>query len=215
MLRDVNQHVARRIKELWERTGIFPVFRLPKSGPLLKWLHRHVLPFSSWEGIQTLAGRAWNMLGLPQHALVVTNVSLEAKHGSGLLMQASLTYASGALALKRAKEIAEALKDQGARVVPIDPGVNDGLLKAHLDRRENQVSDPEILTITTQGDGHQTTMKYFKLFPTKLTPKQLDGSEPLPDDVRFTVSSEDGRTPRRREPTLRYNPPIGASPVFG
>jgi len=210
MLRNVNQHVARRIKELWERTGVVPVFRLPKSGPLLKWLHLHVLPFSSWEEIQTMAGKAWTMRGRPQQALVVANVPLEAKHGSGVWMQTSLTYASGVLTRERAKEIAEASKDQNVLVVPINPGVNDGLLKAYLNRRENdnQVSNPEILTITTPyAPG--------TVFPKNLTPAQLARSEPLPPDVRFAASSQDTQSLRRRESTLRYNPSMAASPVFG
>ena len=213
MLRNVNQHVARRIKELWERTGVVPVFRLPKSGPLLKWLHLHVLPFSSWEEIQTMAGKAWTMRGRPQQALVVANVPLEAKHGSGVWMQGPLTYASGVLALARAKEIAEALKDHGALVVPINPGVNEGLFKAHLARRkeDNLVSNPEILTRTSPW----ASASNVGTFPNNLSPEQLAGSERLPVGVRFPDSSQDTQSLRRRESTLRYNPPMAASPVFG
>ena len=207
MLRDVNQYVARRIKKLWEKTGVFPVFRLPRSGPLLEWLNRHVLPLSSWGAIQTMAGKVWTMRGRPQQALVVANIPLEAKHRSGVWMQGSLTYASGVLPLARAKEIAEALKDHGALVVPINPGVNEGLFKAHLARRKenNLVSNPEILTRASN----------FGIFPNKLSPEQLAGSEPLPAGVRFPDSSQDPQSLRRRESTLRYNPPMAVSPVFG
>ena len=213
MLRDVNQYVARRIKKLWEKTGVFPVFRLPRSGPLLEWLNRHVLPLSSWGAIQTMTGKVWTMRGRPQQALVVANVPLEAKHGSGVWMQGSLTYASGVLPLARAKEIAEALKDHGALVVPINPGVNEGLFKAHLARRkeDNLVSNPEILTRTSPW----ASASNFGIFPNKLSPEQLAGSEPLPVGVRFPDSSQDTQSLRRRESTLRYNPPMAVSPVFG
>jgi len=213
MLRNVNQYTARRIKELWERTGVFPVIRLPQAGPLLEWIRRNVSQIPLREAIQTMAGRVWSMLGLPQQALVVTNASLEARHGSGVLLQASLTYASGALALEKAKEIAKDLKEQGARVVPIIPGVNDGLVKAHLERREryDRVSEPDILTITTSPAGR---MRFFGAFPIRLTPEQLAGTAPLPTDVRFAVSSEDGPIARRQNPTLRFNPPTSPSPAF-
>lgn len=209
MLRNVNQHIARRIKEMWERTGVFPAIRLPQAGPLLEWIRRNVSQIPLREAVQTMAGRVWSMLGLPQQALVVANASLEARHGSGVLLQASLTYATGALALEKAREIADELKDQGARVVPIIPGVNDGLLRAHLERREryDQVSNPEILTTTTPPAGR---MRFFGAFPTRLTPAQLAGVAPLPGEVRFSLSSEDGPVARRRNPTLAFTP----SPAF-
>jgi hypothetical protein len=208
MLRGVDQYVARRIKELLKRTGILPVFRLPDSGPLRKWWDRHVFPSSSWGRIQTMAGNAWTVRGLPQEALVVVNVPLEAKHGSGVWTKASLTYASGLLSLKRAQDLAETLKEQGgAFVVPINPGVNDGLFKAHLNRRKKYGQDlnPEILTTTTPCGS----------FPYSLGPNPLAGREPLPPGVRFSDSSQDDPTFRQRASTPKLTPPFAVSPVFG
>jgi len=209
MLRNVNQHIARRIKELWERTGVFPAIRLPEAGPLLEWIRRNVSQIPLRGAIQTMAGRVWSMLGLPQQALVVANASLEARHGSGVLLQASLTYASGALALEEARKLADELKERGARVVPIIPGINDGLLKAHLDRRAryDSVPDPQIFTLTTDPARR---MRLYGAFPIKVTPAQLAGSAPFPAATRFTVSSEDAPPTRRNAPTLTFTPPAFA-----
>lgn len=193
MAKVAHRRVAQRIKEFWERTGVLPVMAWSQAPGLMSWFRRHVAPLPPRQMTQTIGDRLKSALeGGATEAVVLVPVKMEVRHGSGVEFAVSESYATGLLPMRRAREMAEALKEQGAVVVPYYPDTIQRHLGAHLDRRARHdgAPEPEIFTLT--ASLHQR-MRLFGTAPNLLSMGQIRGDEPLPGSARLVRAAPQSR----------------------
>lgn len=208
MRSSADKRIASWLKRIWERTGVLPLLRWPRSPDVVAWWRRNIGPLPAQGAVSVLGDRL--RAALATHGLVMVPVGLEVYHRSGVALQACKMYATGLLEMGRARELAAQLREQGAVLVPYGADTAPFLVDAHLRRRKmfDGEPEPEVFTLT---DNARERMRLMNAIPVAMTRGQIQREEPVPEGVRLfdprrAMEPMESEYERRRETPPAYRP---------